>query len=198
MKKYLILLLVLLVSVSAFSQNAVGFRAGLNIANVTTDPSFTTDARTGFVGGGYGELGVGNDLFVTAELLYLQGGFTMTFSGVDVTQKIDEFSIPISLKYKFAIPDSKFKPYGFIGGSVGFIVKAEVEAAGVTADDKAAFESTDFGIHFGAGLDYEIQPGMFINFDARYSLGLADIDKSSEGKMKSNGIIIMAGLNFGI
>jgi opacity protein-like surface antigen len=62
--------------------------------------------------------------------------------------------------------------------------------------------ATDFAIDFGGGVQFDVAPNMGLTFDARYSLGLSDLDKSAvppgevDGTIKSRGFQIMLGVLF--
>jgi len=57
-------------------------------------------------------------------------------------------------------------------------------------------KSTDFGLVFGGGFDYEMGEG-FLTFDARYALGLTSLDDSDlEEDIKNTGIMFMVGYGF--
>ena len=144
------------------------------------------------MGGGILEFGVAPDVFIAAELLYVQGGFKVTAPSGEATAKFDFISVPLSAKYKIMIENSNVKPFFFGGGNVGFTTKAEIESAGQTQDVKDSIESVDFGLHFGAGIEVEVSPGLNILLDGRYAVGLKDIDKSSSGELKVQNFMIMA------
>jgi opacity protein-like surface antigen len=189
MKKILIFCVIvavtLFVSQSVLAQNPVniGARLGLNFGNVSYDPDISSDVtksmRTGFAFGGYGEIGVADNLFIVAELLYLQSGDKFEAGGYTEETKVDVFSIPISAKYKFAIENSSIKPYVFAGPNINFILSAKYKNYDGTEDDiKKNLESALFGIHFGAGAEFEVSPGTNLFLDGSYSLGLGDANKT--------------------
>src|SRR5215831_15587084 len=79
----------------------VGFRAGLNWGDNSADFSpLTKSLRTGPLFGAYSEFGIAHGLFITGEVTYLTGGTNLSFQGASATFKVDEFVIPLSLKYK--------------------------------------------------------------------------------------------------
>jgi opacity protein-like surface antigen len=178
----------------------LGLRAGLNLGNASLSPDLPAGVsksnRTGIVGGGYAEFGVAEGVFITGEVLYLQGGLKETFGSTEGTGKFDFLVIPISAKYKFNIENSMVKPFIFAGPNIGLRMKAEFDSGGQTEDVKDSTESFDFGIHFGAGVEYEVSPGVNIFLDGRYGLGLKDIDKTSGSEAKARNISIMAGVSF--
>jgi opacity protein-like surface antigen len=203
MKKVLVILFVLLLvpMVATQAQNPMyfGARAGLNLGNASVTPDLASKSmRTGLAAGVYGEFGIAQNFAVTLEALYNQGGLKTTVSGVDITWKIDEILIPISAKYFFPMENSAMKPFVFGGVDLGFVAKAEAEAGGVAVDIKDQLESMDFGVHFGAGVGYEISPGTTLFLDGRYQLGLKDVAKDATMEVKPNNIGIMAGVSFKI
>jgi opacity protein-like surface antigen len=182
------------------SQISLGVRAGANLGNFSLSPEpsgVSKSARTGLVAGAYGEIGVAPSLFITIEALYSQGGYKISAGSVEATAKIDDISVPVSLKYKFPMENASWMPFVFAGANVGFNSKAEVEVGGSSTDIKDQVESTDFGIQLGAGAEFEISPGTKLFIDGRYGLGLKDRDKSST-EAKGQNIGIMAGVSFAI
>ncbi len=210
MKRFLPFLLVLVVTavfaLPLQAQNAAfpinfGARAGVNLGQASLTPDVPSNVsksfRTGLAGGLYGDFGVAEGFFIDAEVLYQQGGIKLSSGGTDVTVKIDDINVPVSLKYKFAMQGSNVKPYIFGGGDIGFNVKAEDESGGVSIDIKDSIESVNYGLHFGAGVEFEVSPGVNILVDGRYNLGLKDVDKTSS-EAKPWGIAILAGVSFRI
>jgi opacity protein-like surface antigen len=206
-KLILVLMLAFLVQfMTAQTSNPMyfGARAGMNLGNVSLSPEnyfgsgVSKSMRTGLVAGAYGEFGIVQDFAITVEALYLQGGFKLSAGGGEATLKVDEFVIPVSGKYKFAIENSAMKPFIFAGGDIGFTAKSEVESGGQTQDQKDSTESMDIGIHFGVGVEYEVSPGVNLFIDGRYAIGLKDMAKPTDVEMKPTNIAIMAGVSFKI
>jgi len=176
-----------------------GARLGMNMANASVTPDLpapiSKSGRTGFSAGVYSEFGVAEDFAITTEALYNQGGFKASANGQEATFKFDEISVPISGKYKFAMENSTVKPFLLFGGNVGFVIKSELEGGGQTQDLKSQTESMSYGVHFGAGVEFEVSPGVNLFFDGRYALGLKDVDKSTD-EVKPWNIGILAGVAF--
>ena len=216
MKKQLILCVVvaltLVLSQSMLAQDNpinLGARLGLNLGDVSFDPDLpsevTNSMRTGFAFGAYGEIGVAENFFITGEFLYLQSGTVLKEGSEEITFKADYLSIPISAKYKFAIENSTVKPFVFGGPTIGFNAKAEYVSGSSTEDVGKNTESINFGIHFGAGVEFEVYPGTNLFFDAGYGLGLSNGYKhtddsifGSNQKIYSRDIGIKAGVSFKI
>jgi hypothetical protein len=203
MNKALVLVaMILLVSLSMQAQNAIYFgpRAGLSLGNASLTPDLPADVsksmRTGFSAGAYGEFGVAEGLAGTVEGLYSQGGFKESAGGVDATFKWDYIGVPVNLKYMFTMQGSSVKPYVFGGGNLALTTKAEFETPAGTMDVKDSVESLGYGVQFGAGVQFEVSPGVNFMVDGQYNLGLKDMDKTSTGEVKPNGIMIMLGVAF--
>ena len=183
---------------------SLGFRAGMNMGSASFSPDLPSEVsksmRTGFAAGGYGEIGVAEGLFVTLEALYAQGGVKLTAGGADETTKFDFIQIPVSLKYKFNLEGSTVKPFVFAGGDLGITAKAEVESGSTTLDIKDSVESMSYGVHFGAGVQFEVSPGVDVFVDGQYGLGLKNLNKSTTNteEIKPTNIGILAGVAFKI
>lgn len=120
---------------------------------------------------------------IQPELLYSMQGATSEYSesGIDVKEelKLDYLSLPVLAKYKFA-PGWNLH----LGPQIGFLLNAqseyevsyEGETESESEDLKDYVSSIDFGLSGGFG--YELDMGVF--FDARYYLGLADINDDNE------------------
>jgi len=184
----------------------LGVRGGLNLgqASFTPDPGsgVSKGFRTGIAGGLFADFGVSSSFFVDAEVLYTQGGVKFSLGSAEDNIKVDELNIPITAKYKFAMEGSNVKPYVFGGGDLGFVMKAEEEQknipgqADTTADIKDQIESMDYGIHFGAGVEIEVSPGVNVFLDGRYGLGLKDLAKSTSVEVKPWNIGVLLGVSW--
>jgi hypothetical protein len=194
------------IDANAQGKIALGLKAGINLANVSLDPApdATKSARMGFLFGGIFEYTLNNMIALQAQPAYCQRGGvlegTVFGESVKSTTKLDYLEIPLLVKLTFG--SAEMKPYVFAGPNIAILLsaktKAEVGANTQEEDiDKANLNSTDMGLDIGAGIGYWLKADMGIFLDARYSLGLTDIDKqSSDYTVKSGDIKICAGLLF--
>lgn len=167
MKKLLLMAAVMLASVGAYAQHAVGSfnlqpKVGINIANLTDlDDS---DPRVGFVGGVEGEYQATDIFSVSAGVLYSMQGAKNKVSGVTETMKLDYINVPI-LANVYVVKGLAVK----LGIQPGFKVNSEykLDAAGKTASTDVDAKSFDFSIP--VGISYEFSN---IQLDARYNWGL--------------------------
>ena len=150
---------------------AFGVKAGYINSNFTGDfPSPT--ANGSFYIGGLVDFHVTEAFHVQPELLYSIEGAK--------DAKINYLRIPIMAKYYVAN---------------GFNLQAGPEVAFKAGGDdsiKDSVKSVDFGLGIGAG--YELSSGLM--FDARYNLGLNNIDNSGSGTVKNVSFNIGLGYRF--
>jgi hypothetical protein len=84
--------------------------------------------------------------------------------------KLNYINVPVLLQYMF---DQGFRLE--TGPQVGFLVTAKRKTGNIEVDRAAAYSSVDFSWAFGAGYLFPCGLGV----DARYNLGINDIDESS-------------------
>ena len=149
MKKLLILAVILFGFVATSNAQGVhlGFKAGVNFADVTGD--FDADGRTGYHIGGVLDLSLSDKFSVQPEVIY-------SAQGTDDTD-IDYLNIPVLAKIKIT---EYFDIHA--GPQFGFVVNDDFEAGEP--------ESFDFSGAVGVG-------AQFSSFFAqlRYNIGVTDI-----------------------
>lgn len=179
MKKVLLAAALMISSVAAFAQHAVGTvtiqpKVGLNIANFTDADD--ADARVGFVAGAEFEYQVSDIFSLSAGALYSQQGCKGKEGGLSLTQKLDYINVPVMANV-YVAPGFAVK----LGVQPGFKVNAEAEAKSgsnrITAGDSENFNSVDFSIP--VGVSYEFNN---VVLDARYNWGLTNVAKNADNK----------------
>ncbi|GEC77892.1 porin family protein [Flavobacterium aquatile] len=149
-----------------------GVKAGY--ANTNFGGDAETDAASNFYIGGLADISISEKFHVQPELLYSMEGADNEETGLDFIR------IPVMAKYYVAD--------GFniqAGPQFGFVAGGE--------DVKDSLKSFDYGLGFGAA--YELTSGLF--FDARYNLGLADLnDTEFDGKITTNSFNVGLGYRF--
>lgn len=153
-----------------------GVKAGYVNANYGADAN-DGDARSGFYLGGLVDFTISEKFHVQPELLY-----TMEGNGEDEFD-LNFVRIPVMAKYYVADAFSLQA-----GPQIAFV------AGGGEAKDY--LKSMDFGLGFGAA--YELSSGLF--FDARYNLGLSDLNDEAalfgDSKITQNSFTIGLGYRF--
>lgn len=187
------LIVVALMASSIMAQDAAprsmkyGLKAGLGMANLTGD-----------IEGNATKMGFGFGLFLTyqasptiavqPELLYVMKG--TKDDETDAKLKIDYIEVPVLFKYMIPT-QGKIAPNFFAGPFIGFKASAKVEDV-----DAEGIKSTDFGVTFGGGIDIASGATGVFTIDARYDLGLSNINDVGEASVKTSNIAVFLGYGF--
>ena len=152
-----------------------GAKAGLNISNYTGDIEGNS-SKTGLALGVFAEIKVSDKFSVQPEVLYSVLGAKSDLAKINASY----LNIPVMAKYYVA---------------EGFNLQAGPQFGFVAGGDaiKDSLKSFDYGLGIGAG--YELESGLF--FDARYNLGLADLnDTAFDAKITTNSFNVGLGYRF--
>jgi len=176
MRKLLTLIFIVAVSVTAYSQAqiALGIKAGVNLSKIEADVDNTSNI-TAFHGGAFALFKL-TKIGIQPEFLFSQQGSTIkdvSLGNGDL--KTSYFTIPVMVKFYLA--------GGFnlqAGPQFGFLNSAEFEGSDVKDSIKSSDVSANFGIAWDAPFG--------LVFDARYNVGLTDINDGSgiSGEVTSN------------
>jgi len=226
MKKFFLLSLTFLLAFFVLPINAqvkLGLQAGVNLADISMDPTPTgleTSLRTGLLFGGILNYNFSPLLSLQVEPAYIQKGAavdaSMTEDGVNIkieaTFSANYVDIPVLLKASFG--NQQIKPFLLAGASVAFLlgdVKLNIDKATANGQDVTNIltkeqkeqiqksKSTDFVLNFGAGVLIPIgQADIFI--EGQYNLGLTNVndEPGDNTKIKTKGIQIKAGALFSL
>jgi hypothetical protein len=193
------------------AQLKIGFNGGISISNVVFNPkteATTLSSRDGIMIGVIADIPLTKNLFLQPGINYIQKGFeyeNINFLNEKdiITAQHDFLSIPISLRYIF-MPKSTLSPFLSLSPDLGIKLRYKTECDGEEYDldpDGDKFESFNFSLSFGGGLNYMLdsKQDLFILF--QYSLGLTDLSKTHSGETthytnKLNGMQILIGIKF--
>jgi len=193
MKRFaLIMFMIMAFAASASAQGMMfGLKGGLNIAKMSGDD--VPDEATWLYGGAGGVyFGYAfNDMFaIQPEVLFMMKGMNIDVLDESFKVKLNYIDVPVLLKV--SIPtEGSFKPSIFAGPYFGFLMSAKID----DEDIKDQVKSMDYGLVFGAGMNYMLAEDKgFISLDARYGMGLTTVDDTdAEDDLKNMGITIMIG-----
>ena len=184
MKLYLsVALAATMIAGTVTAQNVnLGIKAGLNVYNVNNDNGVKYDSKTGFHAGLIGHIHLGPQLGLQPEVVYSSQGakFNAPISNSETKYKLGYINVPVMLQYMF---DNGFRLQA--GPQVGFLINAETEVNGKSTDVKQDRKTVDFGI--GAGIGYVHTPSG-VGVDARYNLGLSNINENNNIKSTNRGL----------
>ncbi|HRI84765.1 MAG TPA: porin family protein [Ignavibacteria bacterium] len=205
MKNLVFLVLLFVVLLFSSESNAqvkvsLGLEAGINIANTTQTPDANTNSKVGMIAGGVLELGLSKQISIVPGIRYVMKGNSFTTNNVNVDNKGNFLQFPALLKVKF--PLTEIKPYLIAGPILGILLSSTQDQSTSTQsasfDTKANFETTEFSLLFGGGLDFKVATTTDLFFQFGYELGLSNISKVVNQTIKTNGIQITAGAKFGL
>lgn len=183
MKKLIVIVCVLFVGSSAFSQEIdLGVKAGANFANVSDVDDLSS--KTGFQAGIFAGIKFTDKVGIQADVLYSQQGAKFDSGKFD----LNYVNIPVVLKY-YLVQGLNIQA----GPQFGFIIDDKIysDAFGTNSIDANA-EKSDVSAVLGAGYDFPFG----IRIDARYNFGLTDVSKTDNFKGKNNVFSLALGYSF--
>jgi len=192
----LLILSILVIHSSSYAFLRLGIKAGANFANVTVKNAngISYKMKPGFSAGAQADIALLPTLSVRTDLLYVQKGTKFTALNQDNKLNYDEFVVAPFLVMRF--PLAKVIPFIQAGPEVGLNTLAKRETAGTSHNVGPNFKKSDVSINLGAGIILPFGAND-LTLDARYNLGLTDINKGTgTNSTKLNGIQIFAGYNF--
>jgi hypothetical protein len=203
-------LIVFVLASSAWAQSfSFGVKAGMNLARASADEGMTIAAGRGLLLGGYAELSLVPPLVLQIGVQYAENKTSVSMmSPLDtpmpsVTHQLNYLEVPINLK--LAIGKPTFQVFGLAGISVGVLLKAvDLMSASNGADSsdyKDSLNKTALSFQVGGGIGIQIVKHVEFIAEARYDMGLKDVNKSgqallSTGSWKARDLTITGGLNF--
>lgn len=201
-KIYLAALMLLLAATIARAQSVIGLKAGVHYATIAGDETAPYNGSFGFHAGLAASLLATEMVYIQPELLYsrlglgYETGSTALNSRVSGERTLSYISLPIMVKVYLA--------EGFnvqFGPQFAYLISANAEGertlAGNTQpfdeDVKDDFNNFDFGV--GLGLGYRFGAGFGI--DARWNLGLININENDDLVHNNSVVQLSAAYFFG-
>ncbi|HEX9006325.1 MAG TPA: porin family protein [Bacteroidota bacterium] len=200
-----------------------GPRVGFNLGGMSFDPDASAQnpnvsktGRFGMMFGAAGEIEFARMFAAELGLLFAMKGGGFQTTGATLDEKFSELEIPILFKVKIPVTPN-FRPYGFLGPNLGFILSATetlTNQRGTSDTDLknvpgegSLISSLDFSLDFGGGAEYLISRNIGLQGDVRYSLGLSNIfnEPPVQGQVvqpqqtrtwKTHGLQILFGMNY--
>ncbi len=204
----LVLALAPLAASPAHAGVALGLKGGLSLSHVNAD-LFSTENRTGFVGGAYAAFNLGPAIGVQPELLFVRKGaklFSQNVSvgGVDLgdvhtTLDVDYVEIPVLLRLSLPTPGPV--SVRLLAGPVADIkVSEKLSLGGLVSYSLSSnqVKNADYGIAAGGAVAVQ-SGGVRVVGEGRYTYGLTNIsDLPFGGDVKNAAIYATLGLEFPI
>lgn len=214
LKISLLSLFAMVFSTGAFAQGSdrvwsIGPEVGVNFSKLGRDAD-DSDYKTGLIAGGFVTYSIRDMYGFTVKVLYSQRGaaYSDEFLGedVDIKTRLNYIEIPV-LARVFFNREGTVRPNVFLGPTFGFLTGAQIKANDgdyenyedvFEVDDyKDVYNTFDFGVAAGLGLNIKVGEEMYFVIDARYTYGLSDIAKGGS-EANNQAVAVSAGLSFGI
>ena len=163
----------------------LGLKGGLNVASWDHSQNENLNSRIGYHAGIFANIPVGYQISIQPEAVYSSQGVKYTEGGFEHSLALNYVNIPVMVQ---ANVGRGF--YAQAGPQLGILtsVKDQVNSVETGFFEKNDFKSTDVAL--GVGLGYKGLSGFGI--DARYNLGLTNINNSGSANIKNN--VLQVGL----
>jgi hypothetical protein len=181
MKKIYLLTFMVMAGFAVQAQNTdFGLKGGINLATWSNNGSGAAyQNRLGFNGGLFARVPVTPQLSVQPEVVYSSQGTKYTVGNQEHDLKLNYVNIPVMLQANVG-----GGLYAEAGPQIGFLVGTADKVGDVETDyfTTQDFKKTDVAVGFGLG--YSGLSGFGV--DARYNLGLTNINNVGTNKIKNN------------
>jgi len=187
MKFLFLLLTAILITGAANAQNInspkghinIGIKGGVNFYDINNDNNVSYDSKLGFNLGLLGHIHVAKHFALQPEIQYSAQGAKYTNDNGDNKINLNYINVPVLLQYMW---DNGFRLQA--GPQAGILVSAKSENNDTKVDIKNNYKPLDLGLSFGASY---IHPSTGIGIDARYNLGLSNINKNGDVNSTNRG-----------
>jgi opacity protein-like surface antigen len=203
--------LMMFMASSAFAQDDkpyyFGIKAGLNMSKFSGDDAEEPSYAMGMAGGVFMGYNLSEMFTLMPEVMFMWKGSKETDEeDIDFTWKL--YYVDINVLAKVTVPtEGSIKPHFLAGpylgikASHGWSSDPEVDdedAEMIDANLDDYLKGTDFGLVFGAGVDYVLDNGHMVSIEGRYGLGLVIFDDMEEEEVdvKNSSITFLLGYSF--
>jgi hypothetical protein len=181
MKRLCLLTFVVMAGFAVQAQNVnIGLKGGLNLATWSNNNSGVGyQNRAGFNAGLFANVPVSPNLAVQPEVVYSSQGTKYTIGNATHNLSLNYVNIPVMLQAKVGSG-----VYAQVGPQIGFLTGTADKVNGVETNYFSTndFKKTDVALGFGLGYA-GVSP---LGIDARYNLGLTNINNVGSNSLKNN------------
>lgn len=167
---------------------AFGLKGGLNLASWSNNSSgIGYQNRTGFHAGLLAQVNVSPNFAVQPEVVYSSQGTKYTLGTQEHDLQLNYVNIPLMLQAKVG-----GGLYAQAGPQVGLLVGVKDKVNGLETEifSQQDFKKTDVALGFGLGYSSASALGI----DARYNLGLTNINAEGSNNIKNN--VVQIGITY--
>ncbi|HTJ52177.1 MAG TPA: porin family protein [Cyclobacteriaceae bacterium] len=198
MKKILLLLFCLTLSINVFCQWYIGLKAGPTFSNYKSKTPWKEVTNLGFTVGATAYKQVNTHIGYMVDLQYIQKGYYHKIcNSISDKLKANYIEVPIIFDYTFIIPSLRnFKAHGNLGLYTAYWLSGKyvdkgIDGTGDTFDFKKNKASRfDVGPNAGGRIEYILKNGS-LSLDLRYELGLLDMQKTNDNTNNTNRALIV-------
>lgn len=152
-----------------------GIKGGVNIYNIHNSNTIDYNPVVGFHAGALAHIHLDKRFALQPEIFYSTSGANYKNGPFDTRYNLGYISVPVLLQYMF---NNGLRLQA--GPQLGFLVSAKSKTGDIKQDFKNDLNTVDFSLSTGASY---LVPNTGFGFDARFNLGLSDINK--EGTVRS-------------
>ena len=171
-----------------------GLKAGVNSSTLSTDDDLLdVGSRWGAVAGAFVGKNITDNLGIQLEGLFSQRGANDKTSGVDNSLRLTYLDVPLTARFG-STSANNMHFHAFTGPQLGIKLsaKAKDDFLGTEIDLDDEVKSWDFGWTVAAGVEMNR-----VSLDARYTLGLTNIDNSdTDSSLKNRTFTVLLGYRF--
>jgi hypothetical protein len=190
----------------AAAQTRLGVFGGVNLGKLAPGESGLTYSTRSFpAGGGIIDVGLGRNVFLRAEPMFLQKGSRLAIAADDFLFP-EDVSLDLRTSY-FELPllvvvskgGEGVRPYALAGPTFGFLVGAKARAQGEEVDFESSSRRGDLGISLGGGLQFPAgAASVFV--ETRYTQWLWDVfkDARQDPRPRNRGLLFGVGATFAV
>ncbi|MEM1118875.1 MAG: porin family protein [Bacteroidota bacterium] len=189
---------------STFAQVSFGIKGGTNLAEYSFKENGTNidqESINGFTLGAVLEIGLGGNVFLQPEAVFIQKGSKLEFLSTENKFNVNYLDIPVLLKIK--ILNSNLLNINLLGGpTFGMALNGEQTTVGgqtidINIGGDNGLKRFDLGINAGGGVGINFgNVGVF--GDVRYLFGVNNISEDDNREIRNKGLNLSVGLMFKI
>lgn len=186
MKKISLLALSVTAGIAVHAQVVnIGVKGGVNVASWDHSQNANLNSRVGYHAGLFANIPVSTQIAIQPEAVYSSQGIKYTEAGINHSLALNYVNIPVMVQ---AMVGRGF--YAQAGPQLGILtgIADKVNDTETGFFEKSDFKTTDVAV--GVGLGYKGISGFGI--DARYNLGLTNINNTGSANIKNN--VLQVGL----
>lgn len=160
----------------------IGVKGGLNLYNINNSNGVEYDTKAGVNFGLLGHIHLAKHVAFQPELVYSAQGAKYTIGGTETKKNLNYINVPLLVQYMF---DNGFRLEA--GPQMGFLASAHSKTGDIKTDIKDDLKKVDVAVALGVSY---VHPPTGFGVDARYNLGLTDINDNSSVKSTNRGFQI--------